>query len=63
LPPRAWFVGHDGKAAPEALYGYLYHELHQSLKATGKSGVTESKRLESEPENACVSFENQAEKI
>ncbi len=55
-------LGHDGKAAPEALYGYLYRELVQSLKATGKTGVAESKRLEAELETARANFESKSKK-
>ena len=60
--PTRFQLGHDGKAAPEALYGYLYQELLKSLKATGKTGVAESKRLADELEAARASFESKSKK-
>ncbi len=52
----------EGKAQPEALYGYLYEEMLKSLKATGVSGRAESKRLATELESARANFESTAKK-
>jgi hypothetical protein len=63
FPAAARFqVGKEGKATPDALYGYLHEELLIALKATGAKGTAESKRLAAEFESTRASLETKAGK-